>query len=160
MDLNGPTNDFMTLSSIEHDCPSLFLHRPISPCSFQHHSLAFPLIYKQLPAEMDRSNKPAAIGVTATPPQPTISLANNVVQANLPSGESVTVSLHGATVTSWKTANGTEQLWLSEAAALDGSKPIRGGIPVVFPVRASSFTSTHRPTTAIETAIAPQQDLY
>lgn len=83
---------------------------------------------------MDRSNKPAAIGVTATPPQPTISLANNVVQANLPSGESVTVNLHGATVTSWKTANGTEQLWLSEAAALDGSKPIRGGIPVVFPV--------------------------
>ncbi|CEL10689.1 Putative Possible apospory-associated protein c (AFU_orthologue; AFUA_4G08880) [Aspergillus calidoustus] len=83
---------------------------------------------------MDRSKKPAAIGVTATPPQPTISLANNVVQATLPSGESVTVHLYGATVTSWKTASGAEQLWLSEAAALDGSKPIRGGIPVVFPV--------------------------
>ncbi|KAL4913232.1 class II aldolase/adducin N-terminal [Aspergillus aurantiobrunneus] len=78
--------------------------------------------------------KPAAIGVTATPPQPTISLANNLVQASLPSGESVTVNLNGATVTSWKTANGTEQLWLSDAAVLDGSKPIRGGIPVVFPV--------------------------
>jgi glucose-6-phosphate 1-epimerase len=86
---------------------------------------------------MDRSKKPAAIGVTATPPQPTISLANNVVQATLPSGESVTVHLYGATVTSWKTASGAEQLWLSEAAALDGSKPIRGGIPVVFPVRLS-----------------------
>ncbi|KAL4902266.1 hypothetical protein BDW74DRAFT_186977 [Aspergillus multicolor] len=67
-------------------------------------------------------------------PQPTISLANNVVQATLPSGESVTVNLNGATVTSWKTASGTEKLWLSEAAVLDGSKPIRGGIPVVFPV--------------------------
>ncbi|KAL4950784.1 class II aldolase/adducin N-terminal [Aspergillus filifer] len=78
--------------------------------------------------------QPAAIGVTATPPQPTISLANNVVQATLPSGESVTVNLNGATVTSWKTASGEEQLWLSEAAVLDGSKPIRGGIPVVFPV--------------------------
>ncbi|KAL4815423.1 class II aldolase/adducin N-terminal [Aspergillus spinulosporus] len=78
--------------------------------------------------------KPAAIGVTATPPQPTISLANNVVQATLPSGESVTVNLNGATVTSWKTASGAEKLWLSEAAVLDGSKPIRGGIPVVFPV--------------------------
>ncbi|KAL4960426.1 class II aldolase/adducin N-terminal [Aspergillus stella-maris] len=78
--------------------------------------------------------QPAAIGVTATPPQPTISLANNVVQATLPSGESVTVNLNGATVTSWKTASGQEQLWLSEAAVLDGSKPIRGGIPVVFPV--------------------------
>ncbi|KAL4946642.1 hypothetical protein BDV06DRAFT_208548 [Aspergillus oleicola] len=80
------------------------------------------------------AGQPAAIGVTATPPQPTISLANNVVQATLPSGESVTVNLHGATVTSWKTAAGQEQLWLSEAAVLDGSKPIRGGIPVVFPV--------------------------
>ncbi|KAL2870194.1 D-hexose-6-phosphate mutarotase [Aspergillus lucknowensis] len=84
---------------------------------------------------MDRSKKPAAIGVTATPPQPTISLANNIVQATLPTGESVTVHLYGATVTSWRTANGAEQLWLSDAAALDGSKPIRGGIPVVFPVR-------------------------
>ncbi|KAL2842190.1 galactose mutarotase-like domain-containing protein [Aspergillus pseudoustus] len=83
---------------------------------------------------MDRSKKPAAIGVTATPPQPTISLANNIVQATLPSGESVTVHLYGATVTSWKTTSSAEKLWLSEAAVLDGSKPIRGGIPVVFPV--------------------------
>ncbi|KAL4784842.1 galactose mutarotase-like domain-containing protein [Aspergillus varians] len=83
---------------------------------------------------MGRSKKPSAIGVTATPPKPIISLANNVVQATLPSGESVTVNLHGATVTSWKTATDAEQLWLSEAAVLDGSKPIRGGIPVVFPV--------------------------
>lgn len=43
------------------------------------------------------------------------------------------ITLHGATVTTWKT-NGRERLWLSEDAALDGSKAIRGGIPVVFPV--------------------------
>ncbi|KAL4804236.1 class II aldolase/adducin N-terminal [Aspergillus unguis] len=85
-------------------------------------------------AEYSAQQKPAAIGVTATPPQPTISLANNVVQATLTTGESVTVNLHGATVTSWKTATGAEQLWLSESAVLDGSKPIRGGIPIVFPV--------------------------
>jgi glucose-6-phosphate 1-epimerase len=90
---------------------------------------------------MDRSKKPAAIGVTATPPQPTISLANNIVQATLPSGESVTVHLYGATVTSWKASSGLEQLWLSEAAVLDGSKPIRGGIPVVFPVGFFSIDS-------------------
>ncbi|KAL4867323.1 hypothetical protein BDV12DRAFT_121194 [Aspergillus spectabilis] len=83
---------------------------------------------------MGRANKPTAIGITTTPPQPTISLANNIVQASLPTGESVTVNLYGATVTSWKTADGAEKLWLSDAAALDGSKPIRGGIPVVFPV--------------------------
>ncbi|KAL4885519.1 galactose mutarotase-like domain-containing protein [Aspergillus karnatakaensis] len=83
---------------------------------------------------MDRAKKPTAIGITSTPPQPTISLQNNIVQASLPTGESVTVNLYGATVTSWKTADGAEKLWLSDAAVLDGSKPIRGGIPVVFPV--------------------------
>ncbi|KKK19288.1 hypothetical protein P175DRAFT_0497242 [Aspergillus ochraceoroseus IBT 24754] len=83
---------------------------------------------------MDRSKKPSAIGVSASLPQPTISLRNNTVEATLPTGESVTVHLYGATVTSWKLANGAEQLFLSQSAALDGSKPIRGGIPVVFPV--------------------------
>lgn len=45
---------------------------------------------------------------------------------------SATVHLHGATVISWK-HRGEEQLFLSKKAILDGSKPIRGGIPVVFP---------------------------
>ncbi|KAL4893875.1 galactose mutarotase-like domain-containing protein [Aspergillus ambiguus] len=83
---------------------------------------------------MDRSNKPSAIGVGASLPQPTISFRDSTVEATLPSGESVTVHLYGATVTSWKLANGREQLFLSQKAHLDGSKPIRGGIPVVFPV--------------------------
>ncbi|KAE8344160.1 hypothetical protein BDV24DRAFT_127512 [Aspergillus arachidicola] len=83
---------------------------------------------------MDRSNKPSAIGVGASVPQPTISLRDNTVEATLPSGESVAIHLYGATVTSWKLANGKEQLFVSEKAHLDGSKPIRGGIPVVFPV--------------------------
>ena len=55
------------------------------------------------------------------------------VIAVLPTGDSVEVLLYGATVTSWK-SNGKENLWLSKAAKLDGSKPVRGGIPVVFPV--------------------------
>jgi len=38
----------------------------------------------------------------------------------------------GATVTSWK-QNGKEKLFLSSTAKLDGTKAIRGGIPVVFP---------------------------
>lgn len=53
--------------------------------------------------------------------------------ATLPTGDSVEVLLFGASVISWKTA-GKERLWLSSAAKLDGSKPVRGGIPVVFPV--------------------------
>lgn len=82
---------------------------------------------------MDRSNKPSAIGVGASLPQPSLSIKDNVIEASLPTGQSVTVHLYGATVTSWK-ANGKEHLFMSERAHLDGSKPIRGGIPVVFPV--------------------------
>lgn len=46
---------------------------------------------------------------------------------------SVKILKYGATIISW-TEKGTEQLWLSEGAKLDGSKPVRGGIPLVFPV--------------------------
>lgn len=46
---------------------------------------------------------------------------------------SVTILKYGATIFSWK-VDGKEQLWLSTAAKLDGSKPVRGGIPLVFPV--------------------------
>ncbi|KAI2792385.1 hypothetical protein POX_b02422 [Penicillium oxalicum] len=82
---------------------------------------------------MDRSKKPSAIGVGASLPQPSVSVQDGLIEASLPSGESVTVYLYGATVTSWK-ANGQEQLFLSQKAVLDGSKPVRGGIPLVFPV--------------------------
>lgn len=83
---------------------------------------------------MDRSHKPAAIGVAASLPQPSVTIYENRVDASLPTGESVSVYLYGATVTSWKLASGEEQLFVSEKAILDGSKPIRGGIPIVFPV--------------------------
>ncbi|KAK2752560.1 hypothetical protein FQN55_006673 [Onygenales sp. PD_40] len=83
---------------------------------------------------MERAKKPTAIPVSSPPPQPTISVQEHEVLASLASGESVAVNLYGATVVSWKLANGEEQLFLSEKAALDGSKPIRGGIPLVFPV--------------------------
>jgi glucose-6-phosphate 1-epimerase len=83
---------------------------------------------------MERKNKPSAIPVSPSMAQPTIDLSDNVLTARLPSGDSCVVHLYGATVTSWKTANGAEQLFLSTKATLDGSKPIRGGIPLVFPV--------------------------
>lgn len=84
---------------------------------------------------MDRSKKPTSIGIGGSIPQPTVNINDNgTVEAKLPSGESVTVHLFGATVISWKLANGAEQLFVSSKATLDGSKAIRGGIPVVFPV--------------------------
>lgn len=83
---------------------------------------------------MERANKPSAIGVPPAAAQAVVSTEGNKVVARLATGESITVSLFGATIISWKLANGAEQLWLSNKAILDGSKPIRGGIPLVFPV--------------------------
>ncbi|KAH7321404.1 aldose-1-epimerase [Stachybotrys elegans] len=86
---------------------------------------------------VDRPHRPMALASTpGFPPQAqvTISDDNSTVKAVLPTGESVQVRLYGATVSSWKTATGKDNLWMSEAAVLDGSKAIRGGIPVVFPV--------------------------
>ena len=59
--------------------------------------------------------------------------------ASLPTGDSVEVLLYGATVISWK-SNGRENMWLSSAAKLDGSKPVRGGVPIVFPVSPTRCT--------------------
>ena len=89
---------------------------------------------------MDRPNRPA--NLAATPAQPSAQVQtshnNTSVSASLPTGDSVEILLHGATVTSWKTPSSSsaprENLWLSSAAILDGSKPVRGGIPLVFPV--------------------------
>ncbi|KAK6458847.1 galactose mutarotase-like domain-containing protein [Scheffersomyces xylosifermentans] len=55
---------------------------------------------------------------------------------------SVTILKYGANVISWKN-KGTELLWLSEGAKLDGSKPVRGGIPLVFPVFGKQKNESH-----------------
>lgn len=46
--------------------------------------------------------------------------------------DTVTIYTFGATITSW-IHHSTEILFLSKQAVLDGTKPIRGGIPIVFP---------------------------
>ncbi|KAK5164421.1 hypothetical protein LTR04_001906, partial [Oleoguttula sp. CCFEE 6159] len=83
---------------------------------------------------MERSKKPSAINAPSGGPQPQVDISsdNSKVTASLPTGESVDVLLHGATIISWKSGK-QENLWLSEKAVLDGSKAVRGGIPVVFP---------------------------
>lgn len=49
-----------------------------------------------------------------------------------PGGDAVCVAEHGAQVLSWM-AGGSERLYLSPRAVLDGSAAIRGGIPVCWP---------------------------
>ncbi|KAL5114058.1 hypothetical protein ACEQ8H_008072 [Pleosporales sp. CAS-2024a] len=89
---------------------------------------------------VDRANRPSALSAPrAEAPGASVAIVGHggrqKVVATLASGESVEVLLFGATVTSWKSHGGrTENLWLSDAADLAGDTPVRGGIPVVFPV--------------------------
>ncbi|SPQ17955.1 99ce5334-8035-44c1-9d3d-6bbe9b6675a3 [Thermothielavioides terrestris] len=83
---------------------------------------------------VERANKPKPPTLSSTPglpPQATVTFSddNSRVIAELPTGESVTVLLYGATVISWKDAQGDEKLWLSEAAKLDGSRAVFGTAP-------------------------------
>jgi glucose-6-phosphate 1-epimerase len=48
-------------------------------------------------------------------------------------GAQAIVTLFGAHVVSWIPAGGQEQLFCSSRSALDSSKAIRGGIPLIFP---------------------------
>jgi glucose-6-phosphate 1-epimerase len=50
-----------------------------------------------------------------------------------PSGSTAEVYLHGAHLTSWVPAGGVEALFLSRAAEFASGRPIRGGVPIVFP---------------------------
>lgn len=50
-----------------------------------------------------------------------------------PSGARAEVYMNGAHVTSWKTPARDELLFLSRSAWFQPGKPIRGGIPIVFP---------------------------
>lgn len=48
-------------------------------------------------------------------------------------GASAIISRQGGQILSWITPDGRERLYLSPRAVWDGSKPVRGGIPVCFP---------------------------
>ncbi|HEX8611244.1 MAG TPA: D-hexose-6-phosphate mutarotase [Telluria sp.] len=48
-------------------------------------------------------------------------------------GAQAIVTLYGAHVVSWQGADGAERLFCSAASKLDGSRAIRGGVPVIFP---------------------------
>ncbi|MCJ1471766.1 hypothetical protein MMC13_000406 [Lambiella insularis] len=85
---------------------------------------------------VERKDKPSNIPISPLMPTPQVSISddNTRVIATLPTGDRVEVLLYGATVISWRSGNGKENLFLSEEAHLDGSKAVRGGIPVVFPL--------------------------
>ncbi|GAB3462714.1 D-hexose-6-phosphate mutarotase [Massilia terrae] len=57
----------------------------------------------------------------------------DAVHLKAPDGAEAIITLYGAHLVSWKTADGRERMFLSAKSALDGTKAIRGGIPVIFP---------------------------
>ena len=48
-------------------------------------------------------------------------------------GAQAIVTLYGAHLVSWKSMDGKERLFCSTRSSLDGSRAIRGGVPVIFP---------------------------
>lgn len=56
----------------------------------------------------------------------------NCWRLSLPGGDSLRVAEQGGHVLSW-IAGGRERLFLSPRSALDGSAPVRGGVPVCWP---------------------------
>jgi glucose-6-phosphate 1-epimerase len=55
------------------------------------------------------------------------------IQINSPDGAQAIVTLYGAHLVSWKTRDGKERIFVSSQSSLDGSRAIRGGVPVIFP---------------------------
>jgi glucose-6-phosphate 1-epimerase len=56
-----------------------------------------------------------------------------VIKLTHSSGAEALISPYGAHVLSWKTADGIEQMFLSEQSQYSSGSPIRGGVPVIFP---------------------------
>lgn len=48
-------------------------------------------------------------------------------------GAQAILTLYGAHLVSWKTADGKQRLFCSALSSMDGSRAIRGGVPVIFP---------------------------
>jgi glucose-6-phosphate 1-epimerase len=55
------------------------------------------------------------------------------IRITAPEGASAVVTLYGGHLVSWHGADGGERMFLSTRSALDGSRAIRGGVPVIFP---------------------------
>jgi glucose-6-phosphate 1-epimerase len=55
------------------------------------------------------------------------------VQITAADGARAIITLYGAHLVSWNSADGAQQLFCSKRSTLDGSRAIRGGVPVIFP---------------------------
>lgn len=59
--------------------------------------------------------------------------ALEALRLRAPDGASAIVTLNGAQTVSWIPAGGVEQLFVSDRSDFEAGRPVRGGVPVVFP---------------------------
>ena len=57
---------------------------------------------------------------------------SDVVTLDIGDGNTAKIHKFGATITSW-TVEGEELIFVSPKAVMDGSKAIRGGVPICWP---------------------------
>lgn len=69
----------------------------------------------------------------STPHTDPTSRGHDVIRLAAPDGATVSLSLHGGHVLSWKPVGAPEQLYLSPRSEYAAGKAIRGGVPVCFP---------------------------
>jgi glucose-6-phosphate 1-epimerase len=86
----------------------------------------------QIPQVFDMNHLDAAVSTTFGQ-LPSLLLTS-------PDGAQASIALYGAHLISWRGADGRERLFCSAKSALDGSKAIRGGVPVIFPQFAARGT--------------------
>ena len=79
---------------------------------------------------------PQAIAIVPADDLPKVMLTHR-------SGARAEAYLHGAHVTSWRNAAGDELLFLSRESDFTAGRPIRGGIPVIFPQFGSGALVQH-----------------
>jgi len=93
----------------------------------------FGFHFIQRKAIQPRANlNPIIFKFDSTMPATTENDITTIVHAT--SGASCKIHSFGATVLSFVSADGRENLFVSPKAKLDGTKAVRGGIPIVFPI--------------------------
>lgn len=62
------------------------------------------------------------------------------IRITAPDGACADITLYGAHLVSWKGADQQQRMFMSRRSSLDGSRAIRGGVPVIFPQFAARGT--------------------
>jgi glucose-6-phosphate 1-epimerase len=65
------------------------------------------------------------------------------IRLHLNDGSQATVTLAGAHLVSWMTADGVERIYTSPNSAMEPGRAIRGGVPVIFPQFTTRGPSIH-----------------